>query len=592
MNKKAILFLILFAISFFISLFFNIGNIKIPYFKGIYKEVQTDVIFKTAPPKIFYDNEEIKTYLKIDENHYLYNIKKNKLINNIKFQSLENIEELMIYVGNDVIFLDKNTNEIEINNNKTLLDKITISVLSFFYNPQYYLISYIFLLLFLYNFQFHYKTKAIFISLIALGFIFRITQLNSIPFWDDEVYILTHTNKWLETFQDPGNPPLYFILFKIYRTIFQNPDFYRFSSVIIGVLLNLYFYIYLKSTLSKKHALIGLFITTFSIVLIYYSQEIRCYILLMFLAIINSYFLFKFNNKRKLHYLISTTAILYTHFYAAFFVLYNFIFGCSLFHKNKNKLKNFIIINFISVLFFIPLIIYKKTSITSDFNTWMQKPNAFDFIATFSVFTGKILLTLLFFIICLWIYKKLEKKRIQLIFFYSYMAILSVFILALIFTYFIKPIFYYKYFYVVFPCYLTLLTIVIAHNYKDKLKNIIPISLFLLFTTLATVNYQNLYNNHNLYLKYVKNNLNKEKNNYVFYTDTVKNYEKFNINYAKQIYVQVDKGIFTIDVDKHDIKPPANIYALNLYLEENTYKKAKKIKLFKTPLGVFCKIEL
>ena len=110
MNKKAAIFLVCFIVSFFVSLFLNFEKINIPYFNGMYKSVQADVIFKNNPPKVFYDNEEIKSYLKIDENHYLYNISEHKLIKKVKFENSKNIEHAMAFVGNDVQFLDKNSN--------------------------------------------------------------------------------------------------------------------------------------------------------------------------------------------------------------------------------------------------------------------------------------------------------------------------------------------------------------------------------------------------------------------------------------------------------------------------------------------------
>ena len=65
MNKKAAMFLIMLIASFFVSLFLNFQKINVPYFGAFYKKVQVDVIFKNNPPKIFFDNNEIKTYFKI-----------------------------------------------------------------------------------------------------------------------------------------------------------------------------------------------------------------------------------------------------------------------------------------------------------------------------------------------------------------------------------------------------------------------------------------------------------------------------------------------------------------------------------------------
>ena len=61
--------------------------------------------------------------------------------------------------------------------------------------------------------------------------------------------------------------------------------------------------------------------------------------------------------------------------------------------------------------------------------------------------------------------------------------------------------------------------------------------------------------------------------------DHIKDYK---IENAKQLYIQVNKGVFVFDIDKYDIKAPAVVYLSNLYLEDSTYKKAKKIENFFT----------
>jgi hypothetical protein len=104
------------------------------------------------------------------------------------------------------------------------------------------------------------------------------------------------------------------------------------------------------------------------------------------------------------------------------------------------------------------------------------------------------------------------------------------------------------------------------------------------------VNYQNLYCNHNLYLEFIKNDVNISKTNYVFLTDTVQSYREFDVEGVKMIYLPVNIGIEDIDLTKYDSRPFV-AYVLNLYLNEATIQKAEKIELYKTPLGVFTKAE-
>jgi len=593
MNKKALICLILFTLSFFISLFLNFNKIKNPYFGSMYREIRLDIIFEKEPPKVFYDNRQIKNYIKVDKNHYLFLPHRFDKVEKIHLTNISNIKKLMIYVDKKVQFVDEIKEEIKIENNKTFYNKAIISFLSLFYSPQYYILSYIFLFLFLYNFQFKNKNrKAIVFGLFLISILTRLAQIKELPFWDDEIYVLVHTApyaKWIETFQDPGNPPLYFIFFKIWRNIFQNPDYYRVSSVIFGVLFNICFYLYLKLTTTKKTALVGLAICSVNLILIYFSQELRCYMLLTLLAIINSYFLFKFKNKTKWHYLISMILILYTHFYAAFYVFYNFICGLIFFFKNKAKLKPFILMNIIAFLSYIPLLIYKKTSITSEFNSWIEPPVLNSYFQVDAVLFGNLWATAFFVIALILLHKKSNKKG-KLFIKYNFFAIISILFMAAMFSYLIKPIFTAKYFQIVFPCCIALVAYIISYPYKIKVLRILIIAIIFLFN--FRLDYRSDFCNHNIYLAFAKKDVDKTKNNYVFATDTVEGYKDFVVDGANMKYVLVNRGFQTLDVKKYGIEKPAVIYALNLYLSDDTLKNAKNIELYKSPLGLFCKVEL
>ena len=225
-------FFFCFLISFIFSINKNADKINIPYFGGLYQKVQVDVVCnsknsKREKPRVFFDNEEIKTGLKISENHFLFSENSLKKISKVSFKNLENGDKINIYIGNKGIFQTveniENIKNIEINNSKTFIEKGTIILLSFFYNFRLFLVSYLFLFLFVYCLN-RYKlnlmgkiNKTLFILLIILSFLFRISQLNNIPFWDDEIYVLRAVSSYspiTELFSDPGNPPLFFIIFK------------------------------------------------------------------------------------------------------------------------------------------------------------------------------------------------------------------------------------------------------------------------------------------------------------------------------------------------------------------------------------------
>ena len=578
MNLKARIFLILFFLSFVLSACLNYSKINVSYFGGLYKSVSVDVIYSENKNLELIDIANSKLYtLKIDENHYLYKTSAFKKVEKINIKNPEKIKQIIVYVDKKAQF----NNFDKIDNTKNFLDRFSIITLSFFYNFYLYLFSYLFLFLFLYNFKGKISSKFIFWIILTLAFLFRLSQMNSIPFWDDEIYVLKITANYsplAELFLDPGNPPLYFILFKIYRIIFQNPLFFRFSSVITGSIFLFVFYFYIKRTLNTKTALIGLFFSSFSMILIYLSQEIRCYMLLALFGVLTSYFLFK---KNKKWYLITSICLLYTHFYGAFYYLANCLF--SLFCFNKKERKSYFILNIIAGLSFIPCVLFKLQSITSNFNSWIKPPQLTDIIQTADLFSGYFLLFIIFVAFAVFAYKKSSKRR-KIFIFYNLGVIFAVFLFAFIFSYLVKPIFLYRYFYVVYPCYIALCAVLA----KDIRLNLIT---FIAFVSFSAPTIQNLYCNHNLYLDFVNNNLDKTKTNYVFMTDTVEGYREFLNDNIKPVYVSVNTGINTINPSDYGIKKPCICYILNLYLDDEVYSQAKNIELYKTSLGVFVKLE-
>ncbi len=588
---KKYIILILFFLSIFLCFIFNIKRINVPYFDGIYKNVSIDLTLKEDKvPEVLFNDINSNKILKIDKCHYLISQVNHFKVNKIAVNNIENVEKIILYNGNDISFPEIQK-EINTDNTKDIISCFSIFLLSLFYNPWFYILSYIFLMLYLSE----YGCKCRFLPLIILSFAFvlRISSLNSIPFWDDEIYSIVVTDKFSPVsslFNDPGNPPFYFILFKFWRILFENENFFRFSSVILGLLFNFAFFIYLKKNVSRKCAITGLFLVSINIILIYFSQEIRCYILLMMLSVLSSIFLFNFKKKNQIFYFISTIALLYTHFYGAFLFLYNFIFG--MFYLSKKRIKSFLILNALSALLYLPLIIYKRQSLASDFNSWLKAPLSGDFHLVFNTFSGSIMVFGLFVLGTVFIYCFLKKRKLKIFLKYNFFAIIFVFFASIIFSYLIKPVFLYRYFYIVYPMYLAVISLFASLDFKTKYNILLSFMIIFIFGLNSRLNKQNLFCNHNLYFKFIQNDLDLKNNNIIYMSDTVKGYKKFedflNKNNAKIIYLPVNKGIEDIN-PLEDFKAPFVAYILNLYLKDEAIKHADKIELYKTHLGVFLK---
>lgn len=590
--KKVILSL--FFISIFVSFFLNINKIEVPYFGGIYKNVGIDLTLKNdAFPNVFINDNLQKQILKIDNRHYLIQQNTHSKIDKIRIENPKNIEKIFIYNGNNIEFpsIEK---EISIDNSKDFLTCFSVFILSLFYNPQYYIISYILLFIFLVKYKVNYNNKILIPLIFILSFLLRITSLNAIPFWDDEIYTITITEgPFLNVFNDPGNPPLYFIFFKLFRTLIRDEMFFKFSSVIIGLVFNYVFYFWLKKNVSKKVAITGLLLSSVNIVLIYRSQELRGYTLLMTLAVLCSIFLFNFKKKNKVFYFLSSLALLYTHFYGTFLFLYNFIFG--IFYLTKKRVKNFVALNLTAFIMFLPILFFKKESIASSFNTWIKIPDKNAYFLVFKTFSGSVLFFFIFIFLSIFLYNILNKKRLKIFLKYNIASIGFVFFAAIIFSYLIKPVFYCRYFHIVYPMYLAIVCLFAEYKFKFKYGIILTFIIIFIFGLNSRLSRQNLFCNHNMYLKFIQKTIDNSKNNYIFMTSTVEGYKKFenmfkNTN-AKIIYFPVNEGINDINPLEENLKPPFTAYILNLYLKNEAMLKVKNIDLYKTPLGVYLKTE-
>ena len=153
--------------------------------------------------------------------------------------------------------------DIPINNNKTFIQKLGVYFESIFYNPILYLIFYILMLIYFIKFKPEINLNIYIILLVAL--FLRLSHINFIPLWNDELYTLTHISNmgemnFINTFKDPGNPPLFFILSNIWLHFFNKSIIeIRLLPCILGVILTYSIYFILKNY-NKKIALTASFI--------------------------------------------------------------------------------------------------------------------------------------------------------------------------------------------------------------------------------------------------------------------------------------------------------------------------------------------
>ena len=510
-----ILIFILMVLSFFFAFAFQRNNFNIPLFGTIDSDIRLNIETKGSL-KVFVNNVEIKPSPNFEFNSFnCYEIN-NFPVYKISFSN-NDIEKMVVSVGDKLFYFPKKeiknfkkdeTGNFEFPKNvkyyknsayitdKGKLHGFFINFLSIFYNPFYFILPIICLILLLLNFKFNlFKNNAILWGIILLGLILRFSDLTP-NFWSDELYTIYMAGRFdapfLNTFIDPGNPPLYFILSKIWTGFFGvSPLAARLLPLIFSIFSIPLIYLFLNKT---KFGLLAAFIFSINLYSLITAKEARCYSLCIFLALALSIFLFKIidkpNNKNFIYYFLISILAVNTHFYISFILFSNFIYG-EIFLDSKNKIK-FLILNLISFLTLLPYLLitgFKNGLLNNNFNRF-NFPTFNFYLDVAQKYMGRFSIFILLLVLVFVFYPKLKNKFINnenlKHFNYSIFLIISMFISTFIFS-FIKPITKDFYFVTILPFFLIALFL-IPFLFKNKKLKIVLLVLVLI-SYFATNNY-------------------------------------------------------------------------------------------------------
>jgi uncharacterized membrane protein len=159
-----------------------------------------------------------------------------------------------------------------------------------------------------------------FALILIIGLVLRLINLNQ-SFWLDEATqaqfsISSVREIWFGRAGD-FHPPLYYLFTHFWSSFGVSEVWLRLPSVIFGVAAILAIYFFCKDIFNNK--LLGLFAGLFLSLnpyAIYYSQEFRCYSLILLLGILSTHALLK---KHPLYFALASL-LMYTH-YSSFFLL-------------------------------------------------------------------------------------------------------------------------------------------------------------------------------------------------------------------------------------------------------------------------------
>lgn len=266
------------------------------------------------------------------------------------------------------------------------------------------------------------------------GIFLRFYNLGKYDFWFDEILSISFASNIdkfniIDSYID--TPPLFYFLLSFWLRLGNSEFILRLLPFIFGVLSIPAIYLVGRKLFDKKVGLIAAFILAISPFHVYYSQELRTYTLVTFLALMTIYYLIKSLKENKISYwvgfIIFTTLTLYSHNIALFLMIavncYFFLF----YKKYKVLLRRWLISQFFVFLLYLPWVKIGFEQLLQSKATealgWIPKGYLFNFIRTFFIFnvgcnaheTTHVLALLLIFTLFLLSIWNIENKEIYLL---------------------------------------------------------------------------------------------------------------------------------------------------------------------------------
>lgn len=182
--------------------------------------------------------------------------------------------------------------------------------------------------------------------IIVLSILLRVINLNQSLWLDEATQVILSQNSIYSIIFQRGvdfHPPFSYLLLHFWIMVGTSEIWLRMLSVIFGVGAVWITHKLTKILFNKKIALFAATLLAVNPYHIYYSQEIRMYSEAAFFAILSIYFLYlRLKRARIIYsvgYILSTTALLYTHYDGSFLIPAQFLY---ILFTQKKQLKKFI----------------------------------------------------------------------------------------------------------------------------------------------------------------------------------------------------------------------------------------------------------
>ena len=235
-----------------------------------------------------------------------------------------------------------------------------------------------------------YRDSFILLGILLVAFSLRIYQLGTESLYLDEAFsVRTSSNSFgqlLKASLADINPPLYYLLLHYWMLLFGSSEFWvRLPSVLFGTCSVAVLYKLGSILFNKVTGLISASILALSAWQIYSSQTARTYSLMVLLTLLSFYFflrLFEGKDYRVLAgYILSTTALMYSHYYGLLFVLAQTLFLFSFYALQRNReqapgLSTWALAGGALVILYIPGVVYFAYAWAQrSLQGWISKPD-------------------------------------------------------------------------------------------------------------------------------------------------------------------------------------------------------------------------
>jgi len=249
------------------------------------------------------------------------------------------------------------------------------------------------------------RSKILLLVILAIALFLRVYDLAEESIWLDEGISLRLAQAQpipiIVERAFNNHPPFYFVLLHLWAKIFSDTIFSaRFLSLIFGMLVVCFMFVLGRRIFTERVGILSSLFVALSLFHIHYSQEIRMYSLVAFLALLSMYFFIRlFDEKRVLSsagYCLSSILFLYTHYSSLLILIVQNLFFVILLLLNRRPrdgeldLGRWIKLQIIIAAAYLPwiwiaLLRFKKIQ---TLELWVPKPSIFSLVGTLRDYAG------------------------------------------------------------------------------------------------------------------------------------------------------------------------------------------------------------